>query len=71
MLSARNICVPIYCRRTPVRARELLRKYLDLRIAFYEESDTGIAAEIGQQTASAQGELWAVVKCRVSNGVGD
>src|SRR5712671_459803 len=46
---------------TGARTRELLRKYLDLRIAFYEESDTRIAAEIGQQTASVQGELWAVV----------
>jgi len=43
---------------TGARTRELLRKYLDLRIAFYEESDTRIAAEIGQQTASVQGELW-------------
>jgi hypothetical protein len=33
---------------TGARTRELLRKYLDLRIAFYEESDTRIAAEIGQ-----------------------
>jgi hypothetical protein len=46
---------------TGARTRELLRKYLDLRIAFYEESDARIAAEIGQQTASVQGELWAVV----------
>src|SRR5215469_12897218 len=30
------------------RARELLRKYLDLRIAFYEESSARHAAEIGK-----------------------
>jgi hypothetical protein len=35
----------------------LLKKYLDLRIAFYEKGDTRIAGEIGQQTASVQGEL--------------
>jgi len=46
---------------TGARTRELLRKYLDLRIAFYEESDTRIAAEIGQQTASVQDALWVVV----------
>jgi hypothetical protein len=46
---------------TDARTRELLRKYLDLRIAFYEEGDTRIAAGIGRQTASIQGELWAAV----------
>lgn len=43
------------------RARELLRKYLDLRLAFYEESDALRLAEIGQQTASLQSELWSAV----------
>jgi len=43
------------------RARELLRKYLDLRIAFYEESDVPRVAQIGEQTASVQGELWSAV----------
>ena len=43
------------------RIRELLRKYLDLRIAFYEQGDANLAAQIGQQTASTQGELWAAV----------
>jgi hypothetical protein len=37
---------------TGARTRKLLRKYLDLRIPFYEISDTRIAAEIGRQTAS-------------------
>jgi len=40
------------------RTRDLLRKYLDLRIAFYEESDTEKATEISQQTARVQDELW-------------
>ena len=44
------------------RTRELLRKYLDLRIAFYEEAKAGPVAEIGQQTASVQNEMWSVVK---------
>jgi len=43
------------------RARELLRKYLDLRIAFYEERNASRIAEIGQQTASVQNELWSAV----------
>jgi hypothetical protein len=43
------------------RARELLRKYLDLRIAFYEERNARRIAEIGQQTASVQNELWSAV----------
>ena len=42
-------------------ARELLRKYLDLRVAFYEESNAARIAEIGQQTGSMQGELWSAV----------
>ena len=44
------------------RTRELLRKYLDLRIAFYEEAAARLAAEIGQGTASVQNEMWSVVK---------
>jgi len=42
------------------RTRDLLRKYLDLRIAFYEQGGVRVA-EIDQQTARVQGELWAVV----------
>src|SRR6516165_12749043 len=41
------------------RARELWRKYLDLRIAFYEESRPRPAAEIGPQTASVQSQMWS------------
>ena len=43
------------------RTRELLKKYIDLRIAFYEERNAQRVAEIGQQTATAQGELWSAV----------
>jgi hypothetical protein len=43
--------------------RELLRKYTDLRIAFYE-SDEPL---IGQQTASLQNELWAAVSAVAAN----
>ena len=43
------------------RVRELLRQYLDLRIAFYEEGNARRLAEIGQQTATVQGELWSAV----------
>jgi hypothetical protein len=44
------------------RTRDLLRKYLDLRIAFYQESNSQLAAEIGQRTAGLQGELWSEVR---------
>jgi hypothetical protein len=43
------------------RTRELLKKYIDLRIAFYEERNAQRVAEIGQQAASVQGELWSAV----------
>lgn len=46
---------------TGARMRELLRKYLDLRIAFYERGNAQHADEIGQQTAQAQEQLWALV----------
>lgn len=42
------------------RTRALLKKYLDLRIAYYEESNARRIAEIGQQTATVQSELWSV-----------
>src|SRR6478672_5454775 len=44
------------------RTRELLRKYLDLRIAFYEEARSRPATDIAQQTANVQGEMWNVVR---------
>jgi len=42
------------------RVRDMLRKYLDLRIAFYEEGDA-LAGEIARQTARVQEQLWALV----------
>lgn len=41
--------------------RDLLRKYLNQRIAFYEASDEQAADAIGQRTASLQAELWSAV----------
>ena len=43
------------------RTRELLRKYVDLRIGFYEGSKGRTATEIDAQTASVQSELWSAV----------
>jgi hypothetical protein len=40
------------------QARELLRKYLDLRIAFYDNDD---GRTIDGDTATSQAELWSVV----------
>ncbi len=42
-------------------ARDLLRKYLDLRIAFYETNDPKAADEIGQRTTGLQSQLWSSV----------
>lgn len=42
-------------------ARGLLKQYLDLRIAFYEEVNESAANDIGQRTANLQNELWAAV----------
>ena len=44
------------------RVRELLRQYLDLRVAFYEDGSARRVAEIGQQTARVQGELWSAMR---------
>jgi len=43
------------------RTQELLKKYLDLRVAFYEEGNAGRATEILNQTALVQNELWSAV----------
>jgi hypothetical protein len=43
------------------RMRDLLRKYLDLRIAFYEQGNAQLADEIGQQTVRVEEQLWALV----------
>ncbi|RZU42283.1 hypothetical protein BDD14_3841 [Edaphobacter modestus] len=44
-----------------VRVRELLRRYTDLRIAFYETRDRDELKKIDTDTAAVQGELWAAV----------
>ena len=38
-----------------------MKKYLELRIAFYEEGNADRVAEIDRQTASVQGDLWSAV----------
>ena len=43
------------------RTRDLLRQYLDLRIALYQEADEDVVKDINQRTAKLQGELWASV----------
>jgi hypothetical protein len=44
-----------------MRVRDALRKYLDLRIAFYERGIVHASGEIGPLTAAAQDQLWALV----------
>jgi hypothetical protein len=41
--------------------RELLKSYLDLRVAFYETRDPQLATSIAQNTARLQDELWAAM----------
>ncbi len=41
--------------------RELLRKYLDFRVAFYEDRDPQLTATIAQTTGRLQDELWSAV----------
>jgi hypothetical protein len=43
------------------RAHELLKKYLDRRIAFYFARDSRSLGEINKDTAKLQAELWSVV----------
>jgi hypothetical protein len=43
------------------QARELLRKYLDLRVGFYENEDEGVGRDIDRDTAMSQAQLWNVV----------
>jgi len=44
-----------------VNVRELLRKYLDQRISFYETRDETQISQINTDTAKLQAELWAAV----------
>jgi hypothetical protein len=43
------------------RTRDLLRKYIDLRIAHYEQNNALRITEVEQQTAGVQRELWSAV----------
>jgi len=45
-----------------IKVRELLGKYLDLRISFYRERDEQRLREINAHTAQLQNELWSAVK---------
>src|SRR5262249_3566493 len=42
-------------------ARELLRQYLDQRIAYYRASDHNVVAQIDKDTAKLQDQLWSTV----------
>jgi len=44
------------------RVRELLKKYLDQRVLFYQTRDEHQLDEINAQTARLQSELWSVVR---------
>jgi len=44
------------------RVRELLTKYLDQRVLFYETRDQRRLGEIEASTSQLQGELWSAVK---------
>src|SRR5215831_13639941 len=44
------------------RVRELLKKYLDQRVLFYEIRDEHQLGQINAQTARLQSELWSVVQ---------
>jgi hypothetical protein len=44
------------------RVRELLRKYLDQRVLFYETRDEHRLPEIEASTAQLQGDLWSAVQ---------
>ncbi len=43
------------------KARALMRKYLDLRIAFYETADQRELGRIGADTTKLQAELWSAI----------
>lgn len=44
------------------RVRELLKKYLRLRIAFYETNDSPLLEPINRATEQLQNELWSAVR---------
>jgi len=45
-----------------IRLRELLKKYLDQRVLFYQIRDEHQLGQINAKTARLQSELWSVVK---------
>lgn len=45
-----------------IRLRELLKKYLDQRVLFYQIRDEHQLGQINAQTARLQSELWSVVE---------
>lgn len=49
------------------RIRDLLRKYLHLRIALYENDDERVGRQIDQDTAALQGGLWTIVRSAAAN----
>jgi hypothetical protein len=44
------------------RLRELLRKYLDQRVLFYETHDPAQLVQIDAQTAELQSQLWSILQ---------
>jgi hypothetical protein len=44
-----------------MQAKGLLRTYLRLRIAFYENDDECVGRAIDRDTAASQGQLWSIV----------
>lgn len=49
---------------TAVRVRELLKKYLNQRIAFFETRDKNLLAQLSHDTSQLQKELWSVVRAQ-------
>src|SRR6516165_6485765 len=43
------------------RVRDLLRRYIDLRISYYETKDQRRVREIDADTAKVQADMWSVV----------
>jgi len=49
------------------KLRELLKKYLDQRVAFYLARDRGQVGQINAETAKLQAELWSTVLSAVTS----
>src|SRR5215472_7926275 len=48
------------------RLRELLKKYLDQRVLFYETHDSDQLMQIETQTAQLQSQLWSIVQANAN-----